>query len=111
MADLISCGVVAVALLALVFGIVHQRSQPAAAPPRPPRRIRTTAGRVLRDIADVIDRPHAPRGTHLSFTFERGEGLRIRHDRRGCPLWYLSDADYQRAYTEADCTNTALEET
>lgn len=37
-----------------------------------------------------------------SFTFEDHEGIRFRTDGRGCPLWYLGDADYDRAHDEAD---------
>lgn len=58
--------------------------------------------RWLRRIADRVDRAHAPRTTCLSFTFERDTGLVVRLDGRGCPLWYLSDEDYDRAHDEAD---------
>jgi hypothetical protein len=37
-----------------------------------------------------------------SFTFEPGEGIRFREDGKGCPLAYLSAADYDRAHSEAD---------
>lgn len=58
---------------------------------------------LLRRIADRIDRKGAPKSMgSYSFTFERGEGLRVRRDGRGCPLWYLGDDDYERAHTEAD---------
>ena len=36
-----------------------------------------------------------------SFTYEEGEGIRFRQDGRGCRLWYLGDADYDRAWTES----------
>lgn len=37
----------------------------------------------------------------FSFTFERGRGIVIRFDDKGCPLWHRED-DYRRAYVEAD---------
>ena len=57
---------------------------------------------LLRRIADRIDRHGAPKGTHLSFTFERGTGVVVRKDGRGCPLWYYGDDDYERAYDESE---------
>jgi hypothetical protein len=56
----------------------------------------------LRTWADRIDHRGAPKAIGYSFTFERGEGLRFRQDGQGCPLWYLGDADYERAHGEAD---------
>lgn len=57
----------------------------------------------LRFLADRIDRHGAPkRMSSLSFTFELGEGIRVRDDHRGCPLWYFGDDDYNRAHNEAD---------
>lgn len=57
--------------------------------------------RWLRDLADRIDWEGAPGGVHYSFTIEPGEGIRFRKDGRGCPLWYLGEADYLRAHREA----------
>jgi hypothetical protein len=63
--------------------------------------IRARIARRLRYAADRIDPDGAPRMmTMLSFTFEPHEGIRIRRDGRGCPLWYLGAADYQRAHSE-----------
>lgn len=68
----------------------------------------------LRRFADRIDRDGAPKGLDvpsicvyvpprsMSFTFERNVGIKYREDGRGCRLWYLCDADYMRAFTEAD---------
>jgi hypothetical protein len=36
------------------------------------------------------------------FTFETGEGLRIREDGKGCRLWYLGEAEYDKAHDQAD---------
>jgi hypothetical protein len=58
---------------------------------------------LLRRIADRIDYAGAPRAmSNYSFTFERGEGIRIRRDGKGCPHWYLGEDDYERAHREAD---------
>ncbi len=56
----------------------------------------------LRCLADRIDHEGAPQGLSYSFTIESGEGIRLRDDGRGCPLWYLGDEDYERAHAEAD---------
>jgi hypothetical protein len=57
----------------------------------------------MRKWADRMDYDGAPkRMTGCSFTFEPFEGIRFRDDRRGCPLWYLGDSDYGRAFSEAD---------
>ncbi len=63
---------------------------------------RQRLARRLRFLADHIDHHGAPKRTHWTFTFEDREGIRLREDGRGCPLWYLGDDDYQRAHTEAD---------
>lgn len=55
----------------------------------------------LRCIADRIDHPGAPKATHWHFTFERGRGVVFNEQGRGCRLWYLGDADYERAHAEA----------
>ena len=57
---------------------------------------------LLRRLADRLDYANAPKGMGYSFTFERGEGIRFRDDRRGCPVWYLGDDDFDRAHDEAD---------
>jgi hypothetical protein len=60
-------------------------------------------GRWLRNLADRIDYPGAPRLTGYSFTYETGEGIRFRDDGHGCPIAYLGEAVYERAHSEADC--------
>lgn len=60
------------------------------------------AAGLLRRIADRIAPETAPRYMSYSFTFENREGIRFRDDGRGCPLWYLGEADYARAHAEAD---------
>jgi hypothetical protein len=57
---------------------------------------------LLRRIADRIDPDGAHGGIGWSFTFENREGIRFRDDGKGCPLWYLGEADAERAHTEAD---------
>lgn len=57
---------------------------------------------LLRRIADRIDHKGAPKAIGMSFTYEHREGIRFRDDGKGCPLWYLGEADYRRAHTEAD---------
>lgn len=61
----------------------------------------TRIARWLRTIADRIDPDGAPRCTGWSFTFEQGQGIDFHRDRRGCPVWYLGMADYDRAHAEA----------
>ena len=61
--------------------------------------------RFLRRLADRIDHAGAPKLMHWSFTFETGRGIVFREDRKGCPLAYLGDADYERAHAEADCAD------
>lgn len=54
---------------------------------------------LLRRWADRIDPANAPRSTGWSFTIERGVGFVVHEGRdRGCPLWYLGDDDYDRAF-------------
>ena len=65
-------------------------------------RLRARVGWWLRRLADRIDYRGAPRYTGYSFTFETGEGIRVRGDKRGCPIAYLGEADYARAHAEAD---------
>ena len=57
---------------------------------------------LLRKYADRIDDAGAPHALHWTFTFENREGIRFREDGRGCRLWYLGDADYDKAHDEAD---------
>lgn len=63
--------------------------------------MRERIGWWLRRLADRIDHPHAPKGIGWSFTFEEGRGIVFNDQRRGCPLWYLDDAAYERSHTEA----------
>lgn len=67
-----------------------------------PTKLRARIGWRLRCFADRVDPDNGPGGMSYSFTFELGEGIRFRDDGRGCPLWYLGAADYQRAHDEAD---------
>lgn len=64
--------------------------------------LRARIGWHLRRLADRIDHAGAPKLMHWSFTFETGRGIVFREDRKGCPLAYLGDADYERAHDEAD---------
>lgn len=61
---------------------------------------------LLRRIADRIDPDGAPQITHLSFTFEEGEGIRYREDGKGCPIAYFPE-DYERAHEESDASRNA----
>jgi hypothetical protein len=70
--------------------------------------IRARAGWWLRRLADRIDYPGAPKAIGASFTFE-ASGRRFRNDGKGCPLWYLGDADYERAHTEADTAHIQVD--
>lgn len=70
--------------------------------------LRAWIGERLRFAADRIDPDNAPRRTHWSFTFEDRRGARFRDDGRGCPLWYLGHADYDRAHNEADTRHTRV---
>lgn len=62
----------------------------------------------LRRLADRIDYEGAPKCMSWSFTIEQREGIRFRQDGRGCPLWYLGNADYERAHDEADSAPSPL---
>lgn len=55
----------------------------------------------LRCWADRLDPDSAPRALGMSFTFEDRTGIVFRDDGRGCPLWHLGHADYERAHDEA----------
>lgn len=62
--------------------------------------MRRTGAR-LRRLADRLDRAGEPKRTSWSFTIEDGQGVVFNQDGRGCPLWYLGDADYERAHAES----------
>lgn len=70
---------------------------------------RARLGWRLRCWADRIDDAHAPRLMGWSFTFEDGEGIRFREDRRGCRLAYLGYAEYDRAHSESDSERARVE--
>ena len=63
---------------------------------------------VLRKYADRIDHAGAPKATHVRFTYEDRVGMVFRDDGRGCRLWYLGDADHERAHTEAGPVTGAM---
>lgn len=69
--------------------------------------MRARVGRLLRRWADRIE-PHPVyyRRTAYSYTVEETSrrhplGIAVHADGRGCPLWVI-DADWKRAYDEAD---------
>ena len=62
--------------------------------------VRECCGKMLRRLADRLDPGHAPRAVGWSFTFEPYRGMVWHDDRRGCPVWYLSEDDYRRAFNE-----------
>jgi hypothetical protein len=65
---------------------------------------------LLRRIADRIDYAGAPKSIGWSFTIEDGKGIVFHQDRhQGCPLWYLGDADYERAHTESGIPLPAMD--
>ena len=64
--------------------------------------VRSRIGHFLRRWADRIDSEGAPRLMSYSFTYETGEGIRFRQDKRGCRLAYLGNGEYEKAHTEAD---------
>lgn len=64
--------------------------------------LRQRLARQLRFLADRIDYAGAPKATHWTFTIEEHEGIRFREDGRGCRLWYLGDAEYEKAHNESD---------
>jgi len=63
--------------------------------------LRARVARRLRFAADRIDPAGAPRATSMTFTIEERTGIVFRDDGRGCPLWCLGDADYEKAHAEA----------
>lgn len=64
----------------------------------------------LRRFADRIDYVGAPKSIGWSFTIEDRRGIVFREGRdKGCPLWYLSDGDYERAHSEADSEHVIVD--
>lgn len=63
--------------------------------------LRQRLARRLRFLADRVDDDGAMVDTGMNFTFEDRVGIRVRHDGRGCPMWYRR-ADYDLAHTESD---------
>jgi len=70
--------------------------------------VRVLLARWLRRWADRLDDAGAPKAIGWSFTFEHRRGIVFRDDGRGCPLWYLGDAERARAHTEADTEHAML---
>lgn len=68
-----------------------------------------TAARWLRHLADRLDYRGAPRSVGWSFTFEHRRGIVFRDDGKGCSLWYLGDAEFQRAHDEADTDHVIVD--
>jgi hypothetical protein len=65
------------------------------------RTLRERTGWRLRRLADRIDPANTPRHMGYSFTMESGRGIVFNAEGRGCPLWYLGEADNARAWSEA----------
>lgn len=65
----------------------------------------------MRRWADRLDHAGAPKAIGWSFTIEAHNGgkPRFRDDGKGCQLWYLGDADYERAHTEADTEHVRVD--
>ncbi len=64
----------------------------------------------MRHWADRLDHAGAPKAIDWSFTFENERGIVFREgERRGCPLWYYGDGDYQRAHAEADTEHAIVD--
>jgi hypothetical protein len=70
---------------------------------------RAWIGGRLRRLADRIDEAGAPRAMHWTFTFEDREGIRFREDGKGCRLWYMGDADFERAHSDADTAHVRVD--
>ena len=64
--------------------------------------MRRAIARWMRRWVDRLDDAGAPKYMGRTFTFETGEGIRFREDGRGCRLFYVGAADYEKAHTEAD---------
>lgn len=71
--------------------------------------LRQRLAQQLRFLADRIDYAGAPKAIGWSFTHEEGEGIRFREDGRGCQLWHLGDAEYDKAHTEADTEHVRVD--
>lgn len=72
--------------------------------------VRAGLGAWLRKWADRLDDAGAPKRTPFSFTFEHDTGgVRLRQDRRGCPLHYVGRRDYDRAHSEADTAHVVID--
>lgn len=65
-------------------------------------RMRQWLAHWLRTYADRLDDRGAPKRMSSSFTYETGEGIRIRDDGKGCPLYYYGEDDLERAHAESD---------
>lgn len=52
-------------------------------------------------VVEKIDRRAVPKRTGFSFKFEQGVGVVFNDGfgagEDGCPIWYLNDADYDKA--------------
>lgn len=66
-------------------------------------------GGLLRKWADRVDLAGAPKMTAWSFTIEDSAGVVFNQDRRGCPVWFVGDAAYDRAHAEQQWTDVDLE--
>jgi len=68
--------------------------------------VRARVGRLLRRWADRIDPDNAPQPTGYTYTHERhtptDTRIKWRDDGRGCPVYYIGEADLTRSFTEAD---------
>lgn len=64
--------------------------------------MRQKIARLLFTWAERLDPDRAVRLTGLSLTLERGEGWRLREDKRGMRVCYLGVSEYDKAHTEAD---------
>jgi hypothetical protein len=72
--------------------------------------MRARLGAWLRKWADRLDDAGAPKRTPYSFTFESSAaGVMLRQDGRGCPLYYVGEADYARAHAEADTSHVVVD--
>lgn len=68
-----------------------------------PKGWRERLARRLSFLADRIDPKGAPRAIGWAFTIEDRRGQVWRDGTtQGCPVWYLGEDDYERAFTEAD---------
>ena len=72
-------------------------------------KIRARVGWWMRRWADRIDPENTPQAIGWSFTFEHRRGIKFRDDGRGCPLWHISESDYQRAHAESDTAHMIVD--